>query len=217
MNDIKTYAELIAPKLRPEWADSFMDDSGRADATASDFHAKLAALRASGRFTMEGLRGEVRAAARAAQNEIAEIRGKADRLRARAGEARRVVLASAESPRATDPTAALLREMRLAEYRRELRTIDPLLLSVQLHQAATAGSDPDMLDAVFGAPKAFPLLPAEELAKVQATRQDAVVSGVPEIADLEMLERAYRYVAASGERDIESGLRGHGLSVEDCR
>ena len=216
MNDIKMYTELIAPKLRSEWADSFKDDSRRADALASDFHAKRADMRANGRFTADGLREEVRPMGKAARKAIAEIRGKANRLRARSDEARRAALAAVQSPAAADPTAALLREMRLAEYRRELRTVDPLLLDVQVREAARTGSDPDMLDAVFGAPKAFPLLPADDLAKVRAVRDEAIVSRVPEIADLETLERAYRYLAASAEHDVESGLREHRLSLDDC-
>jgi hypothetical protein len=170
------------------------------------FLDKMDAIRTSGRYTPEGERGERRAAAHAMREHVNKVReATVTKLDTQLAEARAAALKP--KSKTTDPLEAILREMRAKETRDQWRTLDPLDKQTRIQQT----DDPDLLDALDGAPAGFPIAPADLIAaaRIRIADQNDPASG-----ELAQLRDAYTYaigvieqmvLAASGLSALEIG------------
>lgn len=98
----------------------------------------------------------------------------------------------------SDPALALVQEMQRQEVRRELRTLDPLTLSVRLKQAAGTEAGDALLAAIESDPIAAaggaPIVGADVL---RDTRAAHALAADPALGELAMLRDAYKNSASA--------------------
>jgi hypothetical protein len=165
---------------------------------------KVDAIRTSGRYTGDGERAELRLAARGGKEQLEKVKAETvAKLESQLAERRAAALKP--KSKTSDPLTAVLAEMRAREYRDHLRTLDPLTLHARIKQA----DDPELLDAIDGAPSGFPIAPAELIA---AARIRLVEAADPASGELAQLRDAYVYALGVAEQTL---LKASGLGAQD--
>jgi hypothetical protein len=103
----------------------------------------------------------------------------------------------------SDPALALVQEMQRQEVRRELRTLDPLTLSVRLKQAAGTEAGDALLAAIESDPIAAaggaPIVGADVL---RDTRAAHALAADPALGELAMLRDAYEFCLGAVEQTL---------------
>jgi hypothetical protein len=120
--------------------------------------------------------------------------------------------AAIRAPKKTtgDPATALVQELQRQEIRRELRTLDPLTLTVRLKQSAGTPAGDVLLDAIESDPIAAaggaPIVGADVL---RETREAAALAADPQLGELAQLRDAYQFAIGAVEQTL---LDATGLS-----
>jgi hypothetical protein len=163
------------------------------------FLEKVEAIRTSGRYTGDGERAELRLAAEAMFERLTALRGDTvAKLETQLADRRATAL---QSKPATDPTTALLNELRQRELRDYLRTLDPLRLRARIRQAVSDGANTELLDALEGAPAGFPIAPP---GLVQEARAAIADRDHPELGELAALKQTYEYLIGTATEAVKA-------------
>ncbi len=192
----------------PAQADWFNTEAGEVGVLLDAFQAKRDQWQTSGSFTPSGLAKQLSDAGKVTRAELLTWKKRtADVLTKRIEDK----LAAARPPTRKGEIDAR-RAQLLAEYRAELRKLDPLERQALVRRVAAEGSDPDLLDAVASAPRSFPLVPAEVLATAQ---REASTAADPEITEWTRLRDAYQAVFAVASEDLRGTLAQHGIALDE--
>ena len=195
----------------PSLADAYVK---RSDDLRRDFSLvieQIESIKTSGRFSPDGTRTELRLATRGfTEQKLAQLRkDTVDKLETQRSQRQEALLAPKKTSK--DPALALIHELQLQEVRRELRTLDPLVLQTRLKLAATTEAGDLLLEAIESDPVSkaggTPIVGADVLRDAKA---QMAMAADPQLSEIAMLRDAYSFLLGATENMI---LEASGLST----
>jgi hypothetical protein len=196
--------------MKPEQRDGFIGRARSIGLVLEGFKTKVSSLKNSGRYLPQGVKEETAAAAVAARLALAErrkayvdpVEGEIVQERARLR-----ALASADAAKA-DPVLAFLKQQ---EIRSRLTGLEDFKISALLAQAVERG-DADFIEALRGAPRAFPVVDFAELRKIDDQR---IAAAHPELAERETFVANLNHALNVADSHISEVLQAEGLPPHD--
>jgi hypothetical protein len=200
-SDVKLLLSATTRQLRatqPQYADAFERRVADLEREAGAAIDRIDAIRSSGRYSADGERAERLLVARTFAELTAKLRNETvDVVERQRADREAELLNLRKAPR--DATDALLHELRLQEVRRDLRTLDPLMLVARLKTSPSAllleAIETDPLVEAGGASVA-------PLDVVKQAREAAALAADPTLGELAQLRDNYSRALGACEATV---------------
>jgi hypothetical protein len=198
--------------MNPDWADALRPLAGQLGEIIQRFEQQAGAARNSGEFSQKGLATRLTAIANEARKNLTTATAKElSAYRDRRTHAQQRMVPANKS--GTD----FARELRAWELRTLLRAEDPLVVQIKYEEAIRMG-DHELIEAIHGAPRAFPLV--SDAVRTEQT-QVWLESQNPEVAkearNLTALEETLGYLVKRAEQLIDRDApANHDVPIEQA-
>jgi hypothetical protein len=194
LNKTEINPDLIEHGLQPRLE--------RVVSAMEEFFSQVDEATRSGRFTQAGLREHASKAAAAAYRKLGEVRQDVQKYHARVQE-----LTSQARAKITKKEDSAADSVRQWELRSLMRELDQLRRDFLYKEALRAG-DIELLDAIEGAPRAFPIVSAALIEESQGARLRAAAPAEwKAIEDLSAIARNLEGLVNTAEQELSKS--GH--------